>query len=75
MYKQALQAHHKKIKDWMKDPKGKSSISVGFASNRPVGTVYTKDLSGGRYTAANKGKFILMRGGKNGFFPATAKLY
>lgn len=75
MYRQALQANNQKIRDWMRNPNGKSSISVGFSSNRPVGTVFTKDASGGRYAASNQGKFVLMKGGTNGFFPATAKLY
>lgn len=75
MYRQALQAHRQKIRDWMRNPNGKSSISVGFSSNRPVGTVFTKDASGGRYAASRQGNFVLMKGGANGFFPATAKLY
>ena len=71
MYQQALRTNRKKIKDWMKNPKGKKSLNVGFTSNRAIGTVFT----GGSYKPASSGKFVLLKGGTDGFFPGTAKLY
>lgn len=73
LYARTLRENRAAIEAWMRS--GRKSLPLQFSSRAPVGTVFVGSPSGGRFAAARSGHFVLRKGGPDGFFPATVKLF